>query len=144
MLSKKWNARTLIVAGTAVLGLGVSSVVLAATATSNLSVTASVAANCAITTSAVAFGAYDPAITNASAALDGSGSVLVTCTSGASTTVTLGEGSNAAGGSTAAVPLRRMKDSGTNFLAYFLYSDTGRSTVWGNTVGSGVAHTGTG
>src|SRR6185436_6083479 len=110
MLSKKWNARTLIVAGTTVLGLGATSVILAATQTANLPVTASVAANCAISTAAVAFGAYDPAVVNASAALDGQGSVSVTCTTGASTAVTLGEGANANTGSTAAVPLRRMTD----------------------------------
>ena len=144
MLSKKWNARTLILAGTTVLGLGATSAILAATQTANLPVTATVSANCAISTSAVAFGAYDPAVVNASAALDGTGSVLVTCTSGASTTVTLGQGANADTGSTTAVPLRRMKDGGTNYLAYFLYSDSGRTTVWGDTGGTGLAHTGTG
>jgi spore coat protein U-like protein len=144
MLSKKWNARTLILTGTTVLGLGATSAILAATQTANLPVTATVSANCAISTAAVAFGAYDPAVVNASAALDGQGSVLVTCTSGASTTVTLGQGSNADTGSTAAVPLRRMKDGGTNFLGYFLYSDTGRTTVWGDTGGTGLPHTGTG
>ena len=78
------------------------------------------------------------------AALNGTGSVSVTCTSGASTTVTLGQGGNADMGSTAAAPLRRLKDAGTNFLNYTLYSDTGRTTVWGDTGGTGVPHTGDG
>ena len=146
MLSKKWNARTLIVAGTTVLGLGATSAILAGTQQANLPVTASVSANCAIATSAVAFGAYDPAVANASAALDGQGSVSVTCTSGASTTVTLGQGANANTGSTAAVPLRRMSDGGgtPNYLSYFLYSENTRTTVWGDTAPTGLAHTGTG
>lgn len=115
----------------------------AGTATGNLSVTASVAANCTISTAAVGFGAYDPIVTNATANLDGTGTVTVTCTNGSATTVTLGQGANAAVGSTDAAPTRRMV-SGVNFLSYALYSDTGRTTVWGNTAGTGKAHTGTG
>lgn len=116
----------------------------AATATDNLSVTASVAANCSISTAAVAFGAYDPIVTNASAALDGTGTVSVTCTDGASTTITLAQGANADVGSTDDAPVRRMNDGGTNYLAYLLYSDAGRTTVWGNTAPTGLAHTGSG
>jgi spore coat protein U-like protein len=146
MLSKKWNARAFIVAGTGVLGLGATSAILAGTHTADLPVTASVSANCAISTSAVAFGAYDPAVANAAADLDQQGSVTVTCTTGANTTITLGEGDNADTGSSATVPLRRMSDgAGTpHYLSYFLYQDSGRTTVWGDTVGTGVAQTGTG
>lgn len=144
MSMQKFTARMLPLAGAVALALGVASSVDAATATSNLSVTASVAANCTISTTAVAFGAYDPIGTNAASPLNGTGSVSVTCTNGASTTVTLGQGSNANTGSTAAAPLRRLKDSGTNFLSYALYSDTGRTTTWGDTAGTGVPHTGTG
>lgn len=144
MSMQKFNARMLPVVGAVALALGLASSVDAAVATSNLSVTASVAANCTITTSPVAFGAYDPVSTNASAALNGTGSVSVTCTSGASTTVTLGQGGNADTGSTTAAPLRRLKDAGTNFLSYALYSDAGRTTVWGDTAPTGAAHTGDG
>jgi len=146
MLSKKWNARTLIVAGTSVLGLGATSAILAGTQQANLPVSASVSANCAISTSAVAFGAYDPAVANASADLDNQGSVTVTCTNGASTTITLSQGDNANTGSTAAVPLRRMSDGAgsPHYLSYFLYQESGRTTVWGDTAPTGVAHTGTG
>lgn len=115
----------------------------AGTATSNLSVTATVSANCTISTSAVAFGAYDPVSTNASAALDGAGSVSVTCTNGSAATITLGQGANAATGSTDAAPTRRMV-AGTNFLSYALYQEAARTTVWGNTSATGKAHTGTG
>src|SRR5262245_50442927 len=92
MLSKKWNARLLTVTGMTMLGLGGVSVIHAGTQNANLPVTATVSANCAISTAAVAFGAYDPAVVNASAARDANGTVNVTCTSGASTTVTLDDG----------------------------------------------------
>jgi spore coat protein U-like protein len=115
----------------------------AATETANLSVTATVAANCTISTAPVAFGAYDPVTAHASADLDASGTVIVTCTSGASTGITLDQGANADAGSSDAAPLRRMADGG-NFLSYSLFADAGRTTVWGNTVGTQVAHTGTG
>lgn len=107
---------------------------LGGSTTANLSVTASVANNCTISTSAVAFGAYDPIVTNATTALTATGSVTITCTTGDSgLSVTLGQGANAAGGSTAAVPLRRMVYSSSNYLSYYLYSNSGYSTVWGST-----------
>ena len=144
MFNRKLNARMLIAAGTAVLAIGAVSSTDAATATSNLAVTASVTANCTIATAPVAFGAYDPVSANATTALNGTGTVSVTCTNGATTTVTLGQGSNPAGGSTAAAPARQLKDGGTDLLTYSLFSDPGRTTVWGDTAGTGVAHTGTG
>jgi spore coat protein U-like protein len=116
----------------------------AGSASQNLSVTASVADNCVLSTSAVAFGAYDPVSANASTDLDGTGSVSVTCTSGASATIKLGQGNNADTGSTDSAPARRLADAGTNYLSYQLYSDSGRTTVWGNDAGTGVSHTGTG
>lgn len=146
MKTKQFNVRALRMAlATAIAvgggAFGVNS--YAGTSTDNLSVTATISANCTISTSAVAFGAYDPIVTNASSALDGTGTVTTTCTNGSAVTVTLGQGSNADTGSTDAVPLRQMA-SGANRLAYFLYSDSGRTTVWGNTAGTGKADTGTG
>ena len=144
MFRQQFMARMLPLTGVFLLSLGAASSVDAGTATANLSVTASVTANCTITTTAVAFGAYDPVSANASAALTGTGAVNVTCTNGASTNVTLGQGSNANTGSTDAAPARRLKDGGTAFLTYELYQDSGHATVWGNTSGTGVANTGTG
>lgn len=115
----------------------------AGTATSDLSTTATVVANCTISTSAVAFGNYDPIVVNKTAALDNTGTVTVTCTSGSATTVTLGQGANGATGTLPATPLRQMAAS-TNRLAYDLYSDTARSVIWADTTVTGVAHTGTG
>lgn len=115
----------------------------AATETANMTVDATISANCTISTTAVNFGAYDPIVTHKSTALTGTGSVTTTCTNGASAYITLGQGSNAATGSTDAAPERQMA-SGTDRLAYQLYSESTRTTVWGNTSTTGLADTGTG
>jgi len=122
------TARVALIFGGLVLGL--TAPALAQTASTNLSVTALVAKNCSITTTAVAFGSYDPIVANASAPLDGTGSVVVTCTKGSGTRIDLGLGSNAAGS------VRKML-GGTDLLTYELYTDTGRSTVWGSGAGAG-------
>jgi len=116
---------------------------MAGTASTNLGVSAMVTASCTIGASPLAFGNYD-SLTNASAPLDNTGSVSVTCTSGAPTSITLGQGSNPAGTSTDASPKRQMNDGGSNNLAYSLYQDSGRTTAWGNTSGTGASGTGTG
>lgn len=117
----------------------------AATSTANLAVSATVTANCSISaTSALNFGAYDPVVANAASDLDGTGTISVTCTSGAPATITLGQGANADTGSTAAAPLRRMTDGSTNFISYSLYSDSSRTVIWGDDATVDVATTGTG
>jgi spore coat protein U-like protein len=111
-----------------------SSMVLAGTSpqTTNLAVSANVAGSCTITgTTALAFGAYDPADVNFAANLDATGSVTVRCTRGTVASVNLGQGLNAAAGSTCVTPQRRMSDGGTERLGYALYQDAARSTVWG-------------
>ena len=115
---------------------------LAATSTSNLVVSALVNNNCLISTSPVAFGVYDPTGVNAASDRSATGSVTVTCTLGASVTVTLGQGAQAVG-AVDAEPVRQMA-AGANRLGYFLYQNAGATTVWGNTSGTGVAVTGDG
>ncbi|MEH1928174.1 Csu type fimbrial protein [Nostoc sp.] len=110
---------------------------MAATATTNLGTTATVVANCTISTTPVAFGSYDPVTTNAGTALTGTGTVTTTCTDGSVASITLDQGSNPATGSTDAAPARQLIDGSTNTLLYSLYSDTGRTVVWGNTSGAG-------
>jgi spore coat protein U-like protein len=107
----------------------------AATATANLASSATVANNCTISTAALAFGSYDPVGTHAAANLDGTGTVIVACTKGATATLALGLGSNASGST------RRMTDGSSNYLTYELYLDAGRSTVWG-TSGANLLSTG--
>jgi spore coat protein U-like protein len=103
---------------------------VAGSATANLSVTATVVANCTISTTAVAFPAYDPIVANASTNDDGTGTVTITCTRGTSATIGLGLGANVSGSQ------MRMKDAGTDYLNYALYQDSGRGTVWGNSGGA--------
>ena len=95
----------------------------AATATSSFTVSASVSANCTISAGALAFGAYDPVVANASANLDQTSTITVACTKGASASVALDNGGNFSSG-------RRMTDGSSNFLTYEIYSNAGRTTVW--------------
>ena len=111
------------------------SIALAATmhaqsATATLNVSANVAKNCTISTSPVNFGAYDSVVANATAALDGTGQVTVTCTKGAAARVELSDGSNGQSGS------RRMAGTADNYLNYQLYKDAARTDVWGGDAGS--------
>ena len=117
------SARVALILGGVVLGLAAPA--LAQTASTNLTVSATVAKNCSITTTAVAFGSYDPVVANATTPLDGSGTVVVTCTKGAGTRIDLGLGANASGA------VRRMS-GGTDFLTYELYQNTTRTTIWGS------------
>jgi len=98
----------------------------------SLTVSANVSKNCSITTSAVNFGAYDPVSGNATAPLDGMGTVTVTCTRGATAHVGLSLGGNAVG------TTRRMQQSSTAFLNYEIYKDSARTFVWGNDYGSNL------
>src|SRR4029077_17387097 len=118
--------------GTIVAAVGFFGVTMSAASTStSLSVTATVNNNCSISTAALACGAYDPVVTNASSALDGTGTVTIACTKGATTTIGLGLGSNASGST------RRLTGGSSNYLTYELYHGSGRSTVWGSS-GAGL------
>jgi spore coat protein U-like protein len=98
----------------------------AATRSANLSVSASVAANCTITTTPLNFGGYDPVEANSATPLDGTGAVNIACTKGSVTPISLDLGLNASG------TTRRMTDGSGAYLQYELYSDSGRTTVWGD------------
>ena len=118
----------LAVAGMAVAGsMAAATPVAAAAASENLSVGASVSVKCTITTSSIAFGAYDPIVDHATTPLDGTGTVSIACTRGATASIGLGTGLNGS---------RQMKDGGSSFLGYELYSDSARTSIWGNASGS--------
>ena len=103
------------------------------TAGSNLSVTANVTANCTVSTSPVAFGSVN---TLSASNVDASGGITVTCTSGTAWTAAADAGT----GSGASLLTRRMTPAtGTTALNYSLYTDSGRTTVWGD----GTSTTGT-
>jgi spore coat protein U-like protein len=131
MRANKFLGMAAAVSGMAIVAAAFGQTASAATATANLGVSATVTNNCTISTAALAFGSYDPVVANASANLDGTGTVIVACTKGASATVGLGLGLNASGST------RRMSNGGTEYLDYELYQDSGRTTVWGNS-GAGL------
>ena len=116
-----------VLASFAVVSIAAESRLSGQVQSTSLTVTASVSKNCTISTSAVNFGAYDPVAVNATAPLDGTGTVTVTCTKGAPAKVGLGTGSNPQGNT------RRMAQGSAVYLIYELYRDTSRTTVWGDT-----------
>ena len=105
-----------------------------ATTSTSFSVTATVVPACTISTASVAFGSVGLLTSNK----DAQGSVTVTCTNQAPYNIGLGAGTGAG----ATVAARKMTN-GANTVTYSLYKDTGRSIVWGNTIGTDTA-TGTG
>ncbi len=137
---KQTALKLAIVSAFSIAAAGLSINSYAATETADVAVTAVIVAHCAITTTAVSFGNY----ANQAENLDSNGEVNTTCTTGtAAGYVTLSRGNFDAMG-TEAVPLRRMQ-SGSDFLAYHLYSNNVGGTVWGNTSETGKATvTGTG
>lgn len=110
----------------------------AGTTTSSLSVSATVTANCTVSTSPVAFGSVDVL---SGSNVDATGGVTATCTNGTAWSAAAGAGSG-----TGATLTSRKMSFGSNLLNYSLYTDSGRTTVWGD--GSGttatVSNTGTG
>lgn len=105
--------------------------VFAATASSanTDNVRATVANVCRIDTFTLNFGAYDPVVTNLTTALDQQANVNVYCTKGTTpTSVTMGTGTYGAGPS-----VGRFMTNGTDNLAYEVYLDSARTTVW-NTI----------
>ncbi len=118
-----------VVVGAAVAGpFATGTPMLAAIATANVTVSATVSNNCSITGGALAFGAYDPLVTHATDPKDGTGTFTVACTKGATgVTIDLGQGANYSS--------ERRMIAASNYVAYQLYSDSGRTTVWGSTSG---------
>jgi spore coat protein U-like protein len=109
-----------------------------------LSVSASIGTACTITTTALAFNAYDAVGANASTDLDAEGVVTSTCSIGSSGNIKMGQGLNPGDDSSDAIPLRRMVagSDATSFLNYSVFSDIGMTAVWENA--TGVAYTGSG
>lgn len=114
--------------------------------TTDFNVLIEIVASCEISTGGVAdidFGQQGIFESN----LDRTTELKVTCTKGSDYSIALNDGRNASTGGD--VNTRRMIGVDTlntsDFVSYNLYSDTGRSTVWGNTIGSNlVTATGTG
>ncbi|APH59659.1 Csu type fimbrial protein [Granulibacter bethesdensis] len=95
----------------------------AATSTTTFQVTATVQASCVIQAANLSFGNYSGSQTDATS------TIQVTCTNSTPYNVGLSAGT----GSGATVSNRKMTLNGTSALPYALYSDSSRSTNWGNT-----------
>ena len=125
---KKQMSRMLAGASAAALMAAVAShtvqPVAAAIHTADLAVTASVTANCRVAAGAIAFGNYDPIVTND---LDATGSFQVRCTRGGSATLSLDDGNNPTAGT------RRMEGASGEYLNYNLYTTNAYATIWGGT-----------
>jgi len=105
------------------------------TQTTNFSVTVTVAKDCGVTATNLAFGNYTGAL------VDSTSTISVTCTS----TTTYNVGLNAGLAIGATVTNRSMTGPGSALLHYSLFSNSGYTTNWGNTVGTNtVAGTGNG
>jgi len=121
----------IVAMGSALIPINTSS---GATTTSTFQVTATVASSCTVTATSLAFGNYTLA------QLDGSSTITATCTNGTTYTIGLDAGSFAG----ATTSTRRMTGPSASGLSYSLFSDSGRTTNWGNVAGSWVSGTGTG
>lgn len=104
------------------------------TTSTSTSASATVLTNCNISATNLNFGTIGLLTAN----VDATTTVAVQCTNATPYNV----GLNAGTGTGATVANRKMT-SGTNTVTYSLYSNTGRTTVWGNTIGTDTV-TGTG
>jgi len=99
-------------------------------------VTATVNASCNVSATNLNFGSF--------ASLGANVDATATVTPQCSNTTPYNIGLNAGNGTGATVATRKMT-SGANTIDYSLYTDSGRTTVWGNTIGTNtVSGTGTG
>ena len=96
------------------------------TRTVNFNVNARGSATCAITATPLNFGNYVGALLNATSAIS------VTCSSG--TTYNVGLNAGTATGAT--VTARKMTGPASSLIGYKLYSNSGHTINWGNTIGS--------
>lgn len=106
----------------ALASLAVAQPATAATTSSNFPVSATISSTCSLSASGIAFGEVLTSGTT-TGQTDGAGTITVTCTSGGAYTVALGNGLHAAAA-------QRNLQSGSNTLAYDLYQDEARGTVW--------------
>jgi spore coat protein U-like protein len=106
------------------------------TTSTSFTVTATVLTTCTVSATNLNFGS----VASLSSNVDVSSSITARCTNGTPYNL----GLNAGSGSGATVANRKMTNGATT-VNYSLYSNTSRTTVWGNTVGTDtVAGTGTG
>lgn len=102
---------------------------LAGSATSAFRVTVTLDPTCTVQTTPAVFGHYNPITTHATAPLEITSSVTITCSRGMATTIGLDRGLHA---EHAHSTTRAMKHvSKQEYLSYDLYQDIVRTTLWG-------------
>ena len=131
MFTLKNMQRALLAAGL----IAATSGALATAVTTTFQVQATVNAQCTITAVNLTFPAVDPL----NSQTDGATTVTVKCTKNSPYTVGLNAGTTT--GSTIA---QRLMANGADTMDYNLYTDAGRSSIWGNSAGSWVSGTGAG
>lgn len=89
-------------------------------------------ANCSVSATVLAFGAYNPF---SATPLDSAGDITVSCSLGGLLSLLVSYEVKLATGGSGGYSPRRMSN-GANTLNYNLYTNSGRSTVWGNGSGS--------
>lgn len=127
-MSFGYSVRKFTTVGLAAL-LGLSSPALAATATGSFTVQITIQASCVlVSTATLTFTAVGVIAAND----DASTTLSVQCTN----TTPYNIGLNAGTGTGATVASRKMTAPGGALVNYTLYSDTNRTTVWGQTIGT--------
>ncbi|HSW12642.1 MAG TPA: spore coat U domain-containing protein [Solimonas sp.] len=125
-------------------GIGMTALALpaaAATVSGNFQALITIQNTCALTTTPtnLNFGTQGVLIAN----VDTTSTIKVTCTTGADYDIGLDAGANESSAND--VDTRRMTDGSSHYVGYNMYSNAGRTTVWGDIVDtSTVGSTGTG
>lgn len=94
----------------------------AATTTASFPISATISSTCSLSATGIAFGEVGTAGAT-TLQTDSSGSITVTCTTGGAYSIALDDGLHN-------VAAQRNAQSGGNTLAYDLYKDSARGTVW--------------
>ena len=109
----------------------------AATATTTFTVSGTVVPTCAISAAPLNFGAAIPNPINAN--IDVTSTVTATCSAGAPYTIAMSVGMGAG-----ATYSGRRLTAGANGLTYNLYTDAGRTSIWGDGTGGSDLSRGSG
>lgn len=94
----------------------------AATTSTDFPISATISSTCSLSATGIAFGEVGTAGPT-TLQTDGLGSITVTCTNGGAYSIALDDGLHN-------VAVQRNAQSGSNLLAYDLYKDPARGTVW--------------
>lgn len=105
----------------------------AASQTANFQVAATVTASCVVTASNIAFGSITPAATGEATA---TGTITSTCSKSVPFTLKISAGSS---NDAAARKMAGTDGTNTDKLAYALYTDAGKTSIWGDGVAAGTS-----